>query len=401
MAANLGEIFDMLALRTSVVVLLCATAGMAGANNPPSVENLSQHLPLAFEANKGQFPAQAKFLARTPGKQLFLVPQGMVMVLGESSAGRSVVRVDFRGAAKASRYEGVDPLEAKTHYFRGSQSYTDVPNFARAREQGIYPGIDVIYYANQGRVEHDFIVAPGSDSRKIRLQLSGHQDAKVNAAGDLVLATGAGELVMHQPVAYQEQDSQRTYVPARYVVRANEVRFELAAYDTRRTLVIDPVVSFAANVGGGSAIFPYAIAVDASGNTYITGQTHSTDYPVIGAYQSRKAGTADAFVTKLNANGTGLVYSTYLGGRSGLTEGRGIAVDSTGNAYIAGRTSSANYPVTTGVYQYTKDGLDAGFFTKLSPQGNTLAYSTFIRGGTAAAIAVNSEVAPVNWTDFG
>ena len=167
--------------------------------------------------------------------------------------------------------------------------------------------------------------------------------------------------------------------------------FELAAYDPSRTLVIDPLLSYSTFLyGSGSDDKIWSIAVDASGNVYLTGETSSTNFPVAGAFQTKKAGTTDAFVTKLNPSGGGLVYSTYIGGKNGSSFGKGVAVDSAGSAYVTGFTTSSAYPVTTGAYHTTKGTSNAGFVTKLSAAGNTLVYSTFIPGGQGAAIAINS-----------
>jgi hypothetical protein len=386
-------------IATGVFVLPLLLAGFARAADVPNIQaaadvpNIQTVLasqPLSFEANAGQFNKRVKFLARAPGKRLFLVPEGMVLVLDQSSApdaAQSIVRIELQGVAKKAQFEGVDRLAAITNYFSAGLAITDVPNFARVRQQDVYSGIDVLYYGSQGRLEYDFIVAPGADPRRIRLRLAGHDAARVTKTGDLVLATAVGELVMHKPFAYQERDGQRTEVPARYTVRGNEVRFELAAYDRGRTLVIDPLLAYSTRLGGTNADFAKAVSVDGSGNVYITGETFSSDFPVAGALQTKKLGTADAFVTKMNANGGALIYSTYLGGKNGSTAGRGIKVDAAGNAYFTGTTSSSAYPITSGAYRTTGTG---GFVTKLTPQGNALIYSTFTGASSGHAIAIDA-----------
>jgi hypothetical protein len=393
-------------IATAVFVLPLLLVGFARAADVPNIQAVLASLPLSFEANAGQFDKRAKFLARAPGKRLFLVQEGMVLVLDQTSgpnAAQSVVRIDFHGAAKKASFEGLERLEAITNYFSAGLAIADVPNFARVRQQDVYSGIDVLYYGSEGRLEYDFVVSPGADPRRIRLRVAGHDAARVTKAGDLVLATPAGELVMHKPYAYQERDGRRTEVPVRYGVRGNEVRFELAAYDRGRTLVIDPLLAFSTRLSGTNADFARAISADASGNVYITGETFSTDFPLANARQTRKLGTSDAFVTKMTANGGALVYSTYLGGKSGSTDGRGIKVDAAGNAYIVGRTTTTAFPVTSGAYRTTKGSSDAGFVTKLSPQGNVLVYSTYIPGGPAKALALhaNGNVSVTGQADFG
>lgn len=147
-------------------------------------------------------------------------------------------------------------------------------------------------------------------------------------------------------------------------------------------------------LGGSSGDFGLGIAVDASGNAYVTGQAASANFPVtVGAFQTVKAGTIDAFVTKINPTGTALVYSTFLGG-SGNDNGFGIAVDSCGNAYVTGITLSTDFPVTAGAFQTTRAGSSDAFVTKLNTSGSALIYSTYL-GGTLGdlgrGIAVNSN----------
>lgn len=354
---------------------------------------LLDRLPLSFEANAGQFDARVHFLARAHGKRLFLVREGMVLLLDPSRAPydvQAVVRIEFNDASKRSSLEGVDRLAATTNYFRSGQNIADVPNFLRVRQREVYPGVDVLYYGNQGRLEYDFIVAPGGDPKRISLRISGHDALRITEAGDLVLTTIAGDLVMKRPAAYQEREGERLDVPVRYAVTGNELRFEVAAYNHDSTLVIDPLLAYSSFLGGSAGSVARAIALDAAGNIYVTGHTGSTDFPLVGAFQTKLAGTTDGFVTKISASGTARVYSTYIGGRNGHTFPRGIAVDSTGSAYITGETTSTAYPVTSGAYRTSAGASTPGFATKFSPQGNALAYSTFIPGGQAKAIAVTA-----------
>jgi hypothetical protein len=373
-------------------VLLLFFAGSARATVGSDVRAVFESLPLAFEANTGKFDKRVKFIARTPGKTLFVVPEGMVFVLDQSSAPdtvQAILRMEFWGAARKGIFQGVDRLAAKTNYFSEGVAITDVPNFARVQQQGVYGGIDVIYYGNQGRLEYDFIVSPGADPARIRLRLSGQKAAHLSRAGDLVLQTVAGELVMKKPMAYQDDDGARKEIGARYVLKGNEVSFALASYDRSRALVIDPLLVYSTFIGGSGDDRANAIALDSAGNIYIAGQTDSTDFPRVNAFQTKKAGVPDAFVTKLNAAGSAIVYSTYLGGKTGGAIARGIAVDGTGSAYVTGYTYPASYPTTSGAYRTSGGSSNAGFVTKLAPLGNALAYSTYIPSGEAWAIALD------------
>jgi len=361
-----------------------------GGTSTARAEALFANLPLSFEANTGKFDRRVKFVSRGKRQNLFLTNEGMVLTLDKpGSEVVSIIRLELRNASPESRFEGVDRLPGITNYFSAGMKITDVPNFSRVRQIGAYPGVDILYYGSGGRIEYDFVVAPGADVARVRLGLSGHSSATVAESGDLVLGTYSGDVVLKKPVAYQEHDGKRTGVPVRYVVAGNEVRFDVSGYDPSRALVIDPMLSYSTYLGGGTTDRAWAIALDAAGNAYVAGDTFSTDFPVAGALQTKKAGPSDVFVTKMNAIGTGLVYSTYIGGKNGASIAYGIAVDAAGNAYITGDTISTAYPVTAGAYITTGPG---GFVTKLNALGNALVYSTFTGGNSLPnAIALDAS----------
>lgn len=386
---------------TTIAALVLLLAGPAHAASPPRVEAILDGAPLSFEANAGQFDKQVRFLARGSGRNLFLTAEGMVLTLGGGPGGRppTVLRFELQGRAKDARPQGEDRVAGITNYFYGDPSdkfaaryVTDVPSFARVRQHGAYPGIDVLYYSNQGLIEYDFIVAPAADLRQISVSIGGHRSAALAESGDLVLHTRDGDVLLKKPLAYQEREGRRTEIPARYVLDGNQLRFDVGDYDRRRALVIDPILSFSTRLGGNGNETANAISVDASGNIYVAGTTNSTNFPLAGALQSKLAGSSDVFVTKLNPSGNALVYSTYLGGRSGDSIGNGIAVDAQGNAYVTGTTTTGSFPVTKGAYQTSKSEFESGFVTKLSPQGNALVYSTYIRDALETnAIAINAS----------
>ncbi len=166
-------------------------------------------------------------------------------------------------------------------------------------------------------------------------------------------------------------------IPGRYVLTAtHQLSVRVGAYDAGRPLVIDPVLAYSTYLGGDNFDRSSAIAVDPLGNAYVTGFALSTDFPTTaGAVQATFGGGGeDAFVTKLNPTGSGLVYSTYLGGTSN-DEAWGIGVDAAGSVYVTGFTLSTDFPATAGAYQTTFFGWDA-FVTKLDPTGSSLVYST-------------------------
>src|SRR5204863_1555567 len=164
---------------------------------------------------------------------------------------------------------------------------------------------------------------------------------RVDASGDLLIATAAGELRLRRPVIYEEGDDARRKLDGGYVIDGGRVRFHVAGRDARHALVIDPVLGYSSFLGGSGIDQGFGVAVDGANNTYITGSTASASFPVSAtAAQSGRAALTDAFVTKLDPAGA-LVYSTYLGG-TGDEAGHAIAVDSAGNAYVTGTTTSAD-----------------------------------------------------------
>src|SRR5439155_14661442 len=277
-------------------------------------------------------------------------------------------------------------LGGESNYFVGKEAsgwHTHIPTYGRVRYGGVYPGVDLEYYGRQGEVEYDFIVGAGSDAGRLGLGIEGVERMEVDRGGDLVLQVGGGELRWRRPEAYQELGGERRRVEAGYVVHdGKEVGFSLGAYDHHAPLIIDPVLTYATYLGGTGGDVAYGIAVDASGNAYITGITNSTDFPTAGAEQGSNAGSGDVFVTKLNPSGTALVYSTYLGG-NGADTAAALAVDASGDVFITGSTTSANFPTTTGAFQTTYGGGGDAFVTQLNSAGNKLVYSSYLGGRDA------------------
>jgi hypothetical protein len=374
-------------------LLVLPTAAAAGLSKSYG------RLPLHFEENRGQTDRQVQFLARGPGYGVYLTAREAVLVLGAKE--RSVLRMALVGAWPSPSVNGLDELPGKANYFIGkdpSQWRTNVPTYAKVRYREVYPGIDLVYYGNQRQLEYDFVVAAGADPNRIALRLEGAEKLEIDAQGDLVLHAALGDMRVKKPVVYQEIEGARREIEGRFVLKeGNEVAFALGAYDTGKRLVIDPVLFYSTYLGGSGFAVDQArgIAVDAGGNAYVAGGTSSIDFPTTsGAFRATANDpteqTSDIFVTKLNPTGTALVYSTYLGGSD--SEGAwGIAVDASGNAYVAGGTGSADFPTTAGAFQ-TIGGGDA-FVAKLDPSGSTLLYSTYLGGSEgdgASAIAIDS-----------
>ena len=375
----------------------------AAAATDARVSKTYGKLPLQFEANRGQTHEDVRFLARGAGYSLYLTSREAVLVLtkpnpdvkpgsrsAKAQAKPVALRMSLVGAARKPLVTGLDELPGKANYFIGKDPAkwrTNVPTYTKVHYREVYPGVDLVYHGNQRQLEYDFVVAPGADPRKIVLGFKGADKLEIDAQSELVLHASGGDIRQHKPVIYQDIDGVRREIAGGYARKGvNRVGFQVAAYDTSRPLIIDPVVlSYSTYLGGNGADFGAGIAVDAGGNAYVTGNTTSTDFPTTaGAFQTLFGGgiNGDVFVTKLNPTGTALVYSTYLGGID-LDQGSGIAVDAEGNAYVTGYTRSNNFPITAGAFQTTfADPAGSGnvFVTKIDPTGAALVYSTYLGG---------------------
>jgi len=369
----------------SIVALFVPVSPVFAAQvaRAPSIAYYSR--PLTFEPNLGQADSEVDSLAHGNGYTLFLAHGEAVAVLGAGkNSPSSVIRIKPVHASRAPRADFLEPLPGTSNYFIGNDPakwHTRVPNFSRVRYRAVYPGIDLVYYGNQRQLEYDFIVAPGADPGAISLAVDGPAEPSLDREGDLVMHTAAGDLSWHKPVAYQQVNGSRKIVECGYVRTGKRLGFAIGAYDATVPLVIDPVLVYSTYLGGSGTDAATAIAVDGSGNAYLTGFTSSTDFPNKAPFQSSlKSPQFNAFVTKLDAAGEALVYSTYLGG-SGVDNGTGIAVDQFGEAYAAGFTSSTDFPTKNAFQGSLKSTHGNAFLTKFAANGSGLVFSTYL-GGT-------------------
>jgi|GEM_PF-1537671 len=388
-------------------------------------------LPLSFEPNAGQTDPAARFLVHAPGGMFFFTPSGVVLALKEpsqetassdlvstapaspsisqtvSSSAPSiappprVVRMNFVNANLSTAITPGELLPGKVNYLLGKDASTwrtDLPTYSSITYQALYPGIELKYDSAEGQLKGTYTVAPGADPGRIRWRYEGVDRLSVDGAGNLqagfasTLNPGQPITVTEQaPVVWQEIAGRSVPVSAGYKVAAdNSVSFALGTYDRAHPLIIDPYLTYSTYLGGNGADSSNSIAIDSAGNVYIAGSTTSTDFPISGAYQPTNGGGTDAYVTKMNATGTALLYSTYLGGRL-QDHGTGIAVDAAGNAYMSGHSTSGNYPIFN-QYQRQNKGQEDFVLTKLISTG-VMAYSTYL-GGTdrdwGNAIAVDN-----------
>ena len=320
--------------------------------------------------------------------------------------------------------------------------HSNMPVYSKVKYEDVYPGIDLVFYGRQGQLEYDFIVSEGSDLDKVVLSFEGLESLEVNSKGDLVLYSQRGIIVQRRPLIYQNVQGNRRIISGKYILRGrNQVGFQVASYDHEMPVVVDPVIHYSSyfggsgddlsktvdvdsngntyiagrtlstdlqmanssqmGLGGGFDVFvakfdssgslEYStyiggggddkaeyIRVDANGNVYITGETNSSDFPMKGPMQPSSGGGFDVFLTKLDPSGSGLIYSTFLGG-SGDEVGFGVDVDSGGNAYVMGRTDSIDFPVMKPFQPTSGGGLDA-FVAKFDAAGSALVYSTYLGG---------------------
>jgi hypothetical protein len=361
-------------------------------------------IPLSFVANHGQADKNVKFTSRGNGYSLALAPTTFTMAVANTGkksnelAAASLLHATLLGGNASATLTGLERLPATTNYFIGSDPRkwkTNVPNYAKVKYSSVYRGIDLVFYGNQDLLEYDFIVSPGADPNVITLGFEGMTNLRVDEKGDLLLRTQAGEIRQSKPVAYQQVGNARQIVTASYIIKDNkQIAFQIGNYDRSKPLVIDPTLAFSTFLGGSNADMGFGIAVDSAGNSYITGGTISTNFPVTpGAFQTMRAGLAefDAFVTKLNPTGTAVVYSTYFGG-STRDMANDIAIDGAGNAHITGLTDSSDLPTTPGAFRTTPVGSDDfdAFAIKLNATGTALVYSTYLGPITGIGIAVDS-----------
>ena len=365
----------MLTIRMAALCALVAT---------PLFASVPAGIPLHFE----RAPGSEGFVARGAGYAFGVRSHEAIAVLEGLT-----LHLELAGARKTA-LTGEALLPGKSHYLIGNdpaQWRTNVAQYRKVAARDIYDGIDLVYYGNGRQLEYDFIVKPGADPSPIRLDIRGGESIEIDANGDLVIQVARGELRQLAPVAYQVIDGTRRVVPAAYERVSGGFAVRLGSYDTRETLVIDPVLVYSTYLGGSLIDVPRGVAVDSTGSAYVTGSTNSTNFPTANPLQAASGGGTDAFVTKINAAGTALVYSTYIGG-STTDAAVDIALDSTGAAYVVGSTSSTNFPIANAI-QATPGGFSDVFVLKLNATGSALVYSTYVGGSfidTASSVAIDA-----------
>jgi hypothetical protein len=376
----------------------------------PPAKAATARLSLRFEENRGQWDASVRFTARSNGTNLQLTARGPAFLVGSSR-----VAIDLVHGNTAPAIQPLDRLPAITNYMVGprSQWHTGIANYARVRYQGVYPGIDVVYYGNQNQLEYDFELAPGANPDAIRLNFRGDVKVSLTPSGDLVLDSDGTQVLQKAPVI--RQDNHR--IQGGYTLLAhNQVGFRLERYDRTRPLIIDPILVYCTYMGSSGTDRVTAMKMGPNGLLYVTGSTSTGEMMYIdGAYDNFNDGLTDVFLaiidTKANGN-FALKYFSYYGG-SNIDTPLALEVDSKGVAYIAGSTTSVDLPLAGNSVQTTGSAsVTNGFVAVIDPSqygGVSLTYATYLAGtdgnNTVNGIALDAAgfiyvIGTTNATDF-
>jgi hypothetical protein len=346
-------------------------------------------LPLSFVPNRGQTDRSVRYYAEGKGFGFYFTDRKAVLAFNKGGHG-AALQLRFLGASPAATLHAERARGGRVNYVTGhdpARWQTGLPTYGQLAYQRLWPGIDMRFRGTGTQLKYEFLLSPGANAERIRLAYAGADGLSLSRSGDLLVRTPVGTIRDAKPRAWQQIGGRRVPVESRYSLApatagAPAYGVELGAHDAGSPVVIDPGLVYSTFLGGSSTDLGDAIAVDADDNAYVTGRTDSAGFPTApGAFDTTLGASSDAFVTKLDSSGA-LSYSTFLGG-SGLEEGYSIAVDSAGDAYVAGYTSSSDFPTTAGALDTTHNGADDVFVTKLSPSGSSLVYSTLMGGSNS------------------
>jgi hypothetical protein len=391
-----GKKKALVVVAVTLLALLAAFAVLIAASNAPNADHHSsaastQHdqsraaapqmsekealdaygkLPLSFIPNESQTDEAVRYYAQGAGYGFFFTKEGARLSFADGEGGGHALDLSFLGANPDATLEASKRLSGEVNYLQGDDPakwQKGLPTHGELLYGGLWPGVDMAVRGEEGgNLKYEFHLKPGSSVEDVRLGYRGAEGLSVGAGGQLLVQTSLGVLKDAAPVSYQRIGGERVPVESRYTLKGDGgYGFAVGAYDPRYPLVIDPGLDYSTFLGGGDGDRGGDIAVR-DGRAYVTGFTRSPDFPTTsGAFDTTHNGLDDAFVTKLNASGSALAYSTFLGGGNADDAGHGIAVAGTGRAYVTGGTSSPDFPTTTGAFDTTHNGLDDAFVTKL------------------------------------
>lgn len=364
-------------------------------------------IPLTFIPNKGQVDTKAKFYVNGAGYGFYFTPEEAVLSFKSQNTTESNTTIS--GIALALRFidsnpdvkiYGLDKAAGKVNYFKGkneSEWMTNLPTYEKIIYKELWKGIDLVFYGKDHTLKYNFVLHPGAAVEDIKLAYNGSKGISLDDRGNLQVHHDLGVLIDEHPISYQEIHGEIMDIESCFEIIEQEniddyFRFEVSKYNKDDTLVIDPGLVFSTFLGalvvsaGTNEGNKLGIEVDSKGDVYVTGGTVSPSFPItLGAFEenffSQDTNSKSAYITKLRSDGSGLIYSTFIGG-SNSDEGRSIAIDSMGNAYVTGETSSPDFPTTLGAFQEDFLSVDnsSAFIVKLNPDGSSLVYSTFLGG---------------------
>jgi len=390
-------------------------------------------LPLSFIENQGQTAQEVRYTSHGGQYDLFLTQSEAVLALRHikhydlsplhramnlkqmrqdhkaaktAATTTTAVRMQFENANPNPQISAADKLSGKVNYYIGndpSKWHVGVPSYSRVKYSQVYPGVDLVFYGNQRKLEYDFVVAPGADPSRIRMNLAGARKLHLSKSGDLIVKVADGHIELQKPVVYQTINGHRKPVDGKYSMNGSHIAFAVGSYDRREPLIIDPVLLYGTYLGGDNDEQSLAIVVDAAGDAFVGGQTFSTNFPLAGVGLttgfSNPNGFGFGFVSELNPTGTALVLSTYLGGTTpGGDAVLGLAIDASGNGYVTGETFATDFPTTAANALKPTLSVNAGgtSFIAASNTSGTLVYSSYLGGnngdfGNAVAADANGN----------
>jgi hypothetical protein len=348
-------------------------------------------LPLSFVPNGGHIDEEAvRYYAQGAGYGFYFTPEQAMLSFAKGEQRGAALGLSFLGANPHVAIEPHRHLGGTVNYLVGDDPdkwHTGLASYGEILYRGLWPGIDMVVSGKGGKLKYEFLVQPGASVKDIQLAYRGAQSLSVGRGGELLVETPLGVLEDTAPRSYQTIEGKRVAIDSRYTLEkegsSEGYGFSVGAgYDPRYPLVIDPGLAYSTFLGGKFGAQGFDIAVSRRGEVYVTGITFSSDFPTTpGAFDRSYSDNSpigpDPFVSKLNADGSALLYSTYLGGRGG-DGSSGIALNWRGQAYVIGNTFSKSYPTTRGAFDRSYNGFLDAFVSKLKADGSALVYSTFL-----------------------
>ncbi|WP_118974338.1 gliding motility-associated C-terminal domain-containing protein [Taibaiella koreensis] len=379
--------------------------------------------PLLFIPNEGQWQEPFLYKGVSASADIYLEKGGITYLVGDETNPAKIheykeghsrqapvlryhaYRMKWLGANEQALTEGSKKQSYYHNYFLGndpSRWKSKVGVFGNVDYKGLYPGIDLHMSSDKGHAKYDFIVYAGSDAAQIRLRFEGLDGISIGKEGNLVLRTSVGEIREMAPYAYQYIGGEMKEVPCRYKLEGNELRFSFPRdFDHSQNLIIDPTIVFATLTGSTADNWGFTATYDAAGNLYSGGIANGLGYPMLGPIQATYGGgTWDIAISKFNASGTGLIYSTYLGG--GMDDmPHSLVVDGANELVLAGKSRSTDYPITSGAFDPTHNDSFDIVVTKFNATGTALIGSTYVGGSGNDGININSDFsADINTIKF-